>query len=119
MLTITAEATEKLKDIMAEKNRQDASLRIYIASGGCSGFSYGMAFDSEIAEDDRVIEQNGIKIVVDPLSSNYLDGAQVDYVESLMGGGFTVNNPNAVSTCGCGQSFKTAKDEGQAKPCGH
>jgi iron-sulfur cluster assembly accessory protein len=82
----------------------DGGLRIYVQGGGCSGFSYGMVLD-EVSEGDQIYETNGVKVIVDPMSLRYLEGAEVDYKEDLMGGGFAIKNPNAASTCGCGHSF--------------
>lgn len=117
VITITATASEKIKEVMTQKNLEDGYLRVYVAPGGCSGFSYGMGIEQAPGEEDLVTEENGVRLLVDPMSAVHLEGATVDYVDGLMGAGFTVQNPNAVSTCGCGSSFKTAKDQGQAKPC--
>jgi iron-sulfur cluster assembly protein len=95
----------------------DGALRVYVAPGGCSGFSYGMSLEPEPAEDDEVVEQAGVRVVVDPFSLQYLNGAQIDFIDSLMGGGFTVVNPNAVKSCACGQSFDTSFGGGEPKPC--
>ncbi|HEV2235643.1 MAG TPA: iron-sulfur cluster assembly accessory protein, partial [Ktedonobacterales bacterium] len=92
-------------------------LRVFVAGGGCSGLQYGMTLD-ERQEGDTVVELGGVRVVVDEMSAQYLAGSEIDYVDSLMGAGFTVNNPNAVSTCGCGHSFKTAGDTGEARACG-
>lgn len=117
MVTLTPEASTRLRRILEEKKRPDLLLRIYVSAGGCRGFSYGMAFDSQVGEDDTVIEQDGVRIVIDPFSADLLRGACVGYTDSLMGGGFTISNPNAVSTCGCGQSFRTARDRGEPRSC--
>lgn len=104
---LTEAAATKVREIMESQGQADAGLRIYVAGGGCSGFKYGMALDQEPAPDDEVFQFNGLKVFVDSMSWPYLQGAHVDYVEdSLLGSGFKVENPNAVSTCGCGQSFK-------------
>jgi iron-sulfur cluster assembly protein len=97
----------------------EGALRVFVAPGGCSGFSYGMSLEVEPAEDDEVVEQAGVKVVVDPFSLQYLSGAQIDFIDSLMGGGFTVVNPNAAKSCACGQSFDTSHGGGvaTAKPC--
>lgn len=116
MVTLTQAATEKVSGLIAAKNNDQLALRIFIKSGGCSGFSYGMALD-EAKDNDKIFEQNGIKIVVDEQSGQYLEGAQVDYVESMMGGGFKIENPQASSTCGCGSSFRTAGDAGKPGSC--
>lgn len=116
-MTLTPTATEKLKAIMEQENRESQSLRLAITRGGCSGFSYRLGFDDGPQEGDLVFEQHGIQLVVDPISARFLAGAEIDYVESLMGGGFSIRNPNAVRTCGCGQSFRTADDQGDPEDC--
>ncbi len=117
VLTITPSAAEKVNELLQQENDPSLALRIFVAGGGCSGLQYGMTLD-EAQEGDTVFEQQGFKVVVDEMSFGYIDGSQVDYVDSLMGAGFTVNNPNAVSSCGCGHSFKTASGGGEAKSCG-
>ncbi len=117
-------AAEKLQGIMKDKSLNEHGLRVFIAGGGCSGFQYGMAFENTMEEGDFVFESNGVRLYVDPASAMYLEGATVDYVDSLMGGGFRIENPNAVSTCSCGQSFSAADQEGghahgDACGCGH
>ncbi len=118
MLTVTDTAVMQLKQLVDKQGNDDAALRVYVTPGGCSGFSYGMSFDDERNDDDKTFEVSGVKVRVDAFSLQYLDGAQVDYVEALMGGGFTVQNPNAVKNCSCGQSFDTVGGGGMAKPCG-
>lgn len=107
MLSLTSAATEKVKGILEQERESlpQGGLRIYVQGGGCSGFSYGMVLD-EAGDEDQVLEVQGIKVIVDPMSLRYLDGAEVDYKEDLMGGGFAIKNPNAKSTCGCGSSFQ-------------
>jgi iron-sulfur cluster assembly protein len=104
-ITITEKAAEKVKAAMEKQGKKDAALRLYVSGGGCSGFQYGLAFDEKNG-GDHVIESRGVTVVVDGDSAQYLDGSEVDYVESVMGEGFMVNNPNATETCGCGHSFK-------------
>ena len=104
-ITLTDKAAEKVKAAMEKQGKKDAGLRLYVSGGGCSGFQYGLTFD-ERDEADHVIESRGVNILVDEQSAQYLDGSEIDYVESVMGEGFMVNNPNAVETCGCGHSFK-------------
>lgn len=116
-ITLTDKAANRLKEIIKSKG-EDLSLRVMVRPGGCSGFEYGMALERSPRPDDSVAEQDGIKVVVDPNSSPLLDGATIDFVDSLMGGGFAINNPNATSSCGCGQSFRTSDKAGQAKSCG-
>jgi iron-sulfur cluster assembly accessory protein len=107
MINITTAAVEKVKAVLAQEKESmpEGGLRIYVQGGGCSGFSYGMVLD-EVSEGDEVFEQEGVKVIVDPMSMKYLENAEVDYKEDLMGGGFAIKNPNATSTCGCGHSFQ-------------
>lgn len=105
MLTVTPKASEKIQDLMRDSGGADA-LRVRVTSGGCSGLSYGMNFEKDALPDDQVIETGGIRVYVDPRSALYLDGVEIDYVEGLQGSGFKIANPNAQSTCGCGESFK-------------
>ena len=107
-LSITEKAAEKVKAALEKQGKADAALRLYVAGGGCSGFQYGLAFDKQNG-DDHVIEAHGVKVLVDDQSAQYVDGSEIDYVESVMGEGFMVNNPNATETCGCGHSFKPSK----------
>ncbi len=107
VVTLTETAAEKLRSIMAEKNLAEYGLRVFVAGGGCGGLQYGMTFDNSPRDVDLVFEQYGLRVIVDPRSVEYITGANIDYVDSLMGGGFQIENPNAVSTCGCGQSFRT------------
>ncbi len=116
-LTLTDEAVERLRSVLDAQGAPTGALRVFITPGGCSGFSYGMSIETEPAEDDDVVEQSGVKVVVDAFSQQYLRGAQIDFIDSLMGGGFTVVNPNAARSCACGQSFESAHGGGAAKPC--
>lgn len=104
MVTITSTAAEKLKAIMKEKGIQEEGLRIQVIGGGCSGFQYQLQFDNA-KPGDKVFGHDGVKLLVDPKSYLFLQSSEVDYVDSLYGAGFTIKNPNAKSTCGCGQSF--------------
>ncbi|MDX1412905.1 MAG: iron-sulfur cluster insertion protein ErpA [Candidatus Promineifilaceae bacterium] len=106
-ISITPEAVKVVKDLLEQKNVPDYGLRVFVSGGGCSGMQYGMALEAEARPYDHVIEQDGIQIFVDPTSMMYLSMATIDYEDSLMGGGFKIDNPNAVSSCGCGSSFKT------------
>ena len=119
-MTLTPLAESKLRDLLVSRNIPNHGLRVFVAGGGCSGLQYGMAFEAQAREFDTVIDQNGVKLFIDPTSLMYLSGASIDFVDSLMGGGFKIENPNAVSACGCGSSFKTkdsgATDEGAS--CG-
>src|SRR5688500_5005999 len=119
VVTMTARATDKLKEVIAKQGRADLALRVYVTPGGCSGFSYGITFAEGREQEDTLVEHDGVRIVVDPMSAMYLKGSEIDFVDALMGGGFALRNPNAVSSCGCGQSFKTAGQSGTAKACAH
>ena len=98
-------AIDKLKDILAEEKNPTLKLRVFVQGGGCSGFSYGFTLDEEQNEDDFIIEKPGVMVLIDSMSMQYLQGAVIDYKEELMGSSFTINNPNATTTCGCGSSF--------------
>ncbi len=111
ILTVTPAAMEKIQELLTARDLADHALRVFVQGGGCSGLSYGMAFENQFYPQDNVMESGGVKLVVDPMSLEYLHGAEIDYVESLMGGGFAINNPNAVSSCGCGHSFRTSGGE--------
>lgn len=106
-VVVTDAAAGKIQNLLAEEKKSDAGLRVFVQGGGCSGFQYGLMIEegSGDAESDRIFESNGIRLFVDPISVRYLKGAEVDFVDNLMGGGFTIRNPNAKTTCGCGQSF--------------
>ncbi len=106
-LSITPLAAERAKEILNRYNKPGAAIRVFIKSGGCSGYQYGMAVDERELEGDTIVEMLGVRLVVDRMSLPLLAGSQVDWVENLMGGGFSVNNPNATSSCGCGHSFRT------------
>jgi len=106
-ITITEAAANTVRDLLAQKNVPDYGLRVFVSGGGCSGMQYGMALEAEARPYDHVIQQDGIQIFIDPTSMMYLSNATIDYEDSLMGGGFKIDNPNAVSSCGCGSSFKT------------
>ena len=117
IVNMTPAAVDKVRELLAQENDPSLALRVFVAGGGCSGLQYGMTLDEE-QEGDTVIPLSGIKILVDEMSMGYIDGSEIDYVDSLMGAGFAVNNPNAVSSCGCGHSFKTAEGGGEARSCG-
>jgi iron-sulfur cluster assembly accessory protein len=121
MIQLTNAAASKVKGILEQEksNIPDGGLRIYVQGGGCSGFQYGMVLD-EAADGDQIFDIDGVKVIVDPMSLRYLEGAEVDYKEDLMGGGFAIKNPNATSTCGCGHSFQAGSEgEGAAQGGGH
>jgi len=109
VIELTPSAAEAVKDLMAKKNLEGYALRVFVQGGGCSGFQYGMALDNRILENDTAAEYHGVKVLVDEMSMNYLRGATVDFVDEMMGSGFKITNPNAVSSCGCGQSFRTSE----------
>ncbi len=105
MITVTPVATTKVKEIMNQQNPTPVALRVAVVGGGCSGFSYHMAFENQENPTDNVYEFDGLKVLVDQMSEMYLDGISIDYIETLEGAGFKFNNPNVKSTCGCGSSF--------------
>lgn len=107
---ITDSAARMVKNLLAEKNVPDHGLRVFVSGGGCSGMQYGMALEAEARPYDHVIEMSNVKVFIDPTSMMYLNAATIDYEDSLIGGGFRIDNPNAASSCGCGHSFKA---EGQ------
>lgn len=123
MISLTPAAAEKLGGIMDQKGMKEShALRVFVKGGGCGGMQYGMTFDDNTRDDDQVWEQHGLRVVVDATSLFYVDGANIDYVDNLMGGGFHIDNPQASSSCGCGSSFRTAKSHtGEEMPesCGH
>jgi iron-sulfur cluster assembly accessory protein len=119
VVNLTDAAAAKLRELTAEETNPDIGLRVYVYSGGCSGFRYGMMLEDAPTAEDKVLEANGVKVYVDGKSVDLLQGSQIDYVDTLMCAGFTVNNPNAVAACGCGSSFRTADDTGAPKGCAH
>jgi iron-sulfur cluster assembly accessory protein len=119
VVTLTDAAATKLLELTKDEANPDIGLRVYVYSGGCSGYRYGMMLEDAPTPEDNRLDVNGIKVYVDGQSVALLQGSQIDYVDTLMGAGFTVNNPNAVSGCGCGSSFRTAEDEGAPRACSH
>jgi iron-sulfur cluster assembly protein len=117
IVTVTDKAAEKARAILTERGIESGALRVFVVSGGCSGYQYGMAIARSREEDDIIIETSGVTLLVDAESAPLLDGAEVDYVEDLMKSGFTIFNPNATRSCACGTSFQTADGSGQAKSC--
>lgn len=105
MIVLTDTATDKVRSLMEQEGVDDLALRVAVRPGGCSGFSYEMFFDTDVAEDDKTLDYSGVKVVVDPSSASLLEGATLDYKDGLQGAGFAIDNPNAQRTCGCGQSF--------------
>ncbi len=104
-LVFTDSAANKVKELIEEEGNPELKLRVFVTGGGCSGFQYGFTFDEEVAEDDTTMEKNGVMLLIDPMSYQYLVGAEIDYTEGLEGSQFVIRNPNATSTCGCGSSF--------------
>ena len=117
ILTITEAASFQIKDMMKEHEEENAYLRVNVNGGGCSGLSYGMGFAHEVNENDTLFEQHGIKILVHLESSPILKDVKIDYKQSMLGGGFTIDNPNAIAACGCGSSFRTASNAGAPEEC--
>jgi iron-sulfur cluster assembly accessory protein len=119
VVTVTTAAVSVIRNLLEQRQIPNHALRVFVSGGGCSGMQYGMAFEETAKDFDRVIEVDGVRLIVDPTSLMYLEGATIDFVDSLMGGGFRIDNPNAVSSCGCGHSFKTASDSGESSAgCG-
>jgi len=104
-LVFTDNAAAKVKQLIAAEGNQNLMLRVFVQGGGCSGFQYGFSFDEEVADGDTVVEKDGVKLLIDPMSIQYLQGAEIDYKEDLQGAQFVIQNPNASGTCGCGSSF--------------
>ncbi len=102
---LTDSAAAKVRDLIAEEGNPDIRLRVFVSGGGCSGFQYGFQFEEATADDDTVIEKDGVTLLVDPMSFQYLVGAEIDYTEGIEGAQFVIKNPNATTTCGCGSSF--------------
>jgi iron-sulfur cluster assembly accessory protein len=106
MINVSETAASKINELLAEENKAGSGLRVFVQGGGCSGFQYGLMIEENgQGAGDQVFESNGVKLFIDPISIRYLNGAEVDFVDTITGGGFTIKNPNATSTCGCGQSF--------------
>jgi len=104
-ILFTDSAANKVKELIEEEGNPGLKLRVFVTGGGCSGFQYGFTFDEEVSEDDTTMEKNGVTLLIDPMSYQYLVGAEIDYSEGLEGSQFVIRNPNATSTCGCGSSF--------------
>ncbi|MDQ6600202.1 MULTISPECIES: HesB/IscA family protein [Bacillus] len=117
VVILTEAAAMQIKDMMKQNEEEGALLRVGVKGGGCSGLSYGMGFDHEVKEDDLHFELHGIQILVDKESAPILQGTKIDYKQSMMGGGFTIENPNAIASCGCGSSFRTATAAGSPEEC--
>lgn len=119
VLSLTDAAATKLRELTVGEENPQLGLRVYVYSGGCSGFRYGMMLEDAPTAEDSVLEANGMRVYVDGRSIDLLRGSSIDYVDTLMGAGFTVNNPNAVAACGCGSSFRTADSAGSPGACHH
>jgi iron-sulfur cluster assembly protein len=119
LVALSDAAVAKLTELTKEESNADVGLRVYVYSGGCSGYRYGMMLEDQPTPEDIKIESHGINVYVDKQSTELLQGAEIDYVDTLMGAGFTVNNPNATSGCGCGSSFRTDDSGGAPGACGH
>jgi iron-sulfur cluster assembly accessory protein len=119
VVSLTDAAAVKLRELTKDEPNSEIGLRVYVYSGGCSGYRYGMMLEDQPTPEDNVLQANGVRVYIDNNSVPLILGSEIDYVDTLMGAGFTVNNPNAVSGCGCGSSFRTADDAGQARSCAH
>ncbi len=117
MLTLTPAAKAQVQKLLARADHPNTALRVFVSPGGCSGLSYGMQLDDQEQEGDTLIQEDGVRVVVDEMSAMYLTGAQIDFADALMGGGFNIQNPNAVKSCACGHSFDTGKDAATARLC--
>lgn len=118
MIRITEAAGRKVRELQEREGKQGQALRVFVAGGGCAGFQYGLAFDDQPTEDDWVVEEAGVQLYVDAMSALHLSGAEIDYRETLMESGFVIENPNAVASCSCGHSFRTAEEAGSAQANG-
>jgi iron-sulfur cluster assembly accessory protein len=119
VVSLSNAAAAKLAELTKDEANPEIGLRVYVYSGGCSGYRYGMMLEDQPSSDDSVLSANGVRVYIDNNSIPLIQGSEIDYVDTLMGAGFTVNNPNAVSGCGCGSSFRTADDGGAPKGCAH
>ena len=105
MINVSSSAASKITELLTEEQKQNSGLRVFVQGGGCSGFQYGLMIEESGGVGDQLFESNGVRLYIDPVSLSYLKGAEVDFVDTITGGGFTIKNPNASSTCGCGSSF--------------
>jgi iron-sulfur cluster assembly accessory protein len=119
IVSLTDAAAAKLRELTKDETSPEIGLRVYVYSGGCSGYRYGMMLEDQPTADDNVLATNGMRVYIDANSVPLISGSSIDYVDTLMGAGFTVVNPNAVSGCGCGSSFRTSDDGGAPKACSH
>ena len=119
LVMLSEAAATKLQELVTAEQNTSLGLRVYVYSGGCSGFRYGMMLEDQPSNEDVRVQSRGINVYIDPQSTQYITGSEIDYLDTLMGAGFTVNNPNAVSACGCGSSFQTADSAGSPGACHH
>lgn len=119
VVSLTDAAATRLRELTKEEPSPEIGLRVYVYSGGCSGYRYGMMLEDAPTTDDRVMHANGVRVYIDATSIPLIEGSEIDYVDTLMGAGFTVNNPHAVAACGCGSSFRTEGDAGSPRSCAH
>ena len=112
LITVTEAAAGKIRELLTEEGKTESGLRVFVQGGGCSGFQYGLMIEEAGGVGDQLFESNGVRLFVDPVSVSYLKGAEVDFVDTITGGGFTIKNPNATSTCGCGSSFSVEGEGG-------
>ncbi|GGE80524.1 HesB/IscA family protein [Priestia taiwanensis] len=117
MITVTEQAALQIKDMLKAEEKESGFVRLAVHGGGCSGLSYGLGFEEEKKDDDTVLEFYGVHILVDEESAPIVKGVIIDYKESMLGGGFTIDNPNAIASCGCGSSFRTATNAGKPEEC--
>jgi iron-sulfur cluster assembly protein len=117
-ISLTPSAVQRVRRLLDERNLQGHALRVFVSGGGCSGMQYGMALEGNPRETDQRYAFEGVDVVVDPMSMTYLAGCTIDYVDEIMGGGFRIDNPNAVASCGCGQSFRTSGESAADGGCG-
>lgn len=118
VITVTSAAANTIRNLMEQRQIPDHALRVFVSGGGCSGMQYGMAFEAGPQEQDYLLEVEGVRLLIDSTSLIYLQGATIDFVDSLMGGGFRIDNPNAASSCGCGHSFKAKGSSDSASDAG-
>lgn len=118
-VTLTPPALAHLRDLLAAETKPNLALRLLVSAGGCSGYQYGMALDDRINAEDSIHDFEGVKVVIDAATLPYIQGSAIDYVDSLMGAGFTVHNPNVIHSCSCGHSFDTGDSHGSPAPCSH
>ncbi|MCJ7700902.1 MAG: iron-sulfur cluster insertion protein ErpA [Anaerolineales bacterium] len=117
-LDLTTAAADAVRNLLEKRELEGYAVRVFVQGGGCSGFQYGMALEGKIREQDTVFEEHGVKVVIDEVSIEYMRGASIDYIEDVMGSGFKIDNPNAMSSCGCGTSFQTNEGSGTPSSCG-